>query len=223
MSTDDLVQLAGQAYIYGFPLVFDLEEVKRFSESGMGSVPATPFNAFAHATQLAGPRDRFVSINNDTVYSVAQLDVSGGPVRSRSPTPTAATTCCSSSTPGPTTSPTSGTAPPGQRRRTFLLVPAGWERRARRRDTVIHFPTHVATIVGRWAVHGEADMPAVRELQAGLSLEAAGQPGAGLPGPDPAVAEELRFFEQLRVWMQAFPPGRARSRVPAAVLTARAA
>ena len=30
---------------------------------------------------LAGPKDTFVSINNDTVYSIANLDVSGGPVR----------------------------------------------------------------------------------------------------------------------------------------------
>ena len=36
---------------------------------------------FSHATTLAGPKDTFVSINNDTVYSIAQLDPSGGPVR----------------------------------------------------------------------------------------------------------------------------------------------
>jgi hypothetical protein len=50
----------------------------------MGSVPPAPFNTFAHATQLAGPQDTFVSINNDTVYSIAQLDVSG-PVRLKVP------------------------------------------------------------------------------------------------------------------------------------------
>src|ERR1700760_4684591 len=34
--SNDLVELAGQAYVYGFPLVFDLEQVQRFSEHGMG-------------------------------------------------------------------------------------------------------------------------------------------------------------------------------------------
>jgi hypothetical protein len=29
MTTDDLVQIAGRAYLYGFPRVFDLEEVQR--------------------------------------------------------------------------------------------------------------------------------------------------------------------------------------------------
>jgi hypothetical protein len=34
----------------------------------MGSLDAAPFNVFSHATDLAGPKDTFVSINNDTVY-----------------------------------------------------------------------------------------------------------------------------------------------------------
>ncbi len=29
MTTDHLVQVAGRAYVYGFPVVFDLEEVQR--------------------------------------------------------------------------------------------------------------------------------------------------------------------------------------------------
>ena len=36
---------------------------------------------------------------------------------------------------------------------------------------VIEFPTDVATIVGRWACDGPADLEAVRALQGGLSLE----------------------------------------------------
>ena len=73
--------LAAEAFIYGFPLVFDVSEVRRFARSGIGGVPATPFNRFGHASALAGPEATFVSINNDTVYSIAQVDLSGGPVR----------------------------------------------------------------------------------------------------------------------------------------------
>jgi hypothetical protein len=69
---------------------------------------------------------------------------------------------------------------------------------------VIRCPTTVATIVGRWAVEGEEDLPAVRALQAGLTLTATAQ-GRGLPLPAD-VPEELRFLEQLRRWMRAFPP-----------------
>jgi len=78
---DELAELAAEAFIYGFPLVFDLQEVERFTRVGMGALAAAPLNVFSHATSLAGPKDTFVSINNDTIYSIANLDVSGGPVR----------------------------------------------------------------------------------------------------------------------------------------------
>jgi hypothetical protein len=78
---DDQAALAAAAFVYGFPLVFDPQEVDRFTRHGIGGVPATPFNRFGHASTLAGPEARFVSINNDTVYSIAQLDLSAGPVR----------------------------------------------------------------------------------------------------------------------------------------------
>src|SRR5271166_1023771 len=83
--SDDLAALAADAYVYGFPLVFDLQEVGGFTREGMGSLAPAPFNSFSHASKLAGPQDRFVSINNDTIYSIAQVDVSHGPVLLRVP------------------------------------------------------------------------------------------------------------------------------------------
>jgi hypothetical protein len=78
---DDNAALAADAYIFGFPLIFNLTQVTRFTSEGMGSLPAAPFNEFSHATALASPEDTFVSINNDTIYSIAMLDLSGGPLR----------------------------------------------------------------------------------------------------------------------------------------------
>jgi hypothetical protein len=65
----------------------------------------------------------------------------------------------------------------------------------------------VATIVGRWACDGPADLAAVQALQSRLTLEPFGPPGpsGGIPAPA-TVPGELAFFEQLRTWMQAFPP-----------------
>jgi hypothetical protein len=51
--------MAADAFIYGFPLVFDVQEVDRFAQEGIGAVPATPFNQFGHASALgaaAAPR-----------------------------------------------------------------------------------------------------------------------------------------------------------------------
>jgi hypothetical protein len=81
LAETELGTLAVEAFFYGFPLVFDLSEVRRFEREGIGAVPATPYNRFGHANRLAGPETKFVSVNNDTVYSIANVDVSGGPVR----------------------------------------------------------------------------------------------------------------------------------------------
>src|SRR5690242_19446474 len=85
VSGDDLAALAAEAYIYGFPLVFDLQEVARFTREGLDMLTPAAFNTFGHASALAGPSDRFVSINNDTIYSIAAVDLSGGPLLLRVP------------------------------------------------------------------------------------------------------------------------------------------
>jgi hypothetical protein len=53
-------------------------------QAQMGMITPGPFNSFSRAARLAGPDDRFVSIN-DTIYSIAQVDVSGGPALLRVP------------------------------------------------------------------------------------------------------------------------------------------
>ena len=68
------------AFAYGIPLTFNLDQVQRYVDHGIGANPAAAFNSFSHARTLAGPADTFVSINNDTLYSMAQLDLSVGPV-----------------------------------------------------------------------------------------------------------------------------------------------
>ena len=73
--------LGALAYLYFYPLVENLRQVRRYVETGVGSNPAAPWNTFSHARKLAGPEDTFVTINNDTAYSMAQLDLSVGPLR----------------------------------------------------------------------------------------------------------------------------------------------
>jgi hypothetical protein len=202
---DDPVALAADAFIYGFPLIFDLQEVERFAREGIGAVPATPFNQFGHASALAGPETKFVSVNNDTVYSIANVDTSGGPVRMDVPDTAGRYYVLQFVDAWTDNFAYVGHRATGTAARSFLLVPPGWDEDAPDDLTPIRFPTAVATIVGRWAVGGDADMPAVRELQSRLALTPT-KPGTRIPAADRAVREELRFFEQLRAWMRAFPP-----------------
>ncbi len=202
MSTEEL---AADAFIYGFPLVFDLEQVDRFTRAGMGALAPAPLNEFSHATALAGPQDTFVSINNDTIYSIAHVDTSGGPVRLEVPDAAGRYYVLQFVDAWTNNFAYVGRRATGTAAASFLLVPPDWDGSAPGDVTVIRFPTAIASIIGRWAVEGEADLPAVRALQEGLTLAPSG-PGAGLPAPDPGVPEELMFFERLRVWLQAFPP-----------------
>ncbi len=202
---DELAALAADAYVYGFPLVFDLQMVSGRAELGM--IAPAPFNSFSHGSRLAGPDDRFVSINNDTIYSIAQVDVGGGPVLLRVPDAAGRYYVLQFVDAWTNNFAYVGRRTTGTAAGSFLLTPPRWQGPDPDGVPVIECPTRLATIVGRWACDGPADLAAVRALQRGLILEPfdAHGPAAGLPAPA-AVPDELAFFEQLRTWMRAFPP-----------------
>jgi hypothetical protein len=210
MGNDDLTALAADAYIYGFPLVFDLREVGQISREGMGSIEAGPFNAFSHASRLGGPDDHFVTINNDTIYSMAQVDISGGPLLLHVPDTGGRYYVMQFVDAWTNNFAYVGRRATGTAAGSFLLAPPGWKGDAPDGIEVIEFPTNVGSIVGRWACDGPQDLPAVRALQAGTALEPFGarKEPAGIAEPA-EVPRELAFFERLRTWMQAFPPSDA--------------
>jgi hypothetical protein len=210
-----LNELASEAYVFGFPLVFDLEQVERFTTAGLGSLQPAAFNTFSHARTLAGPQDTFVSINNDTAYSIAQIDLSVGPIRLSVPDAGERYYVLQFVDAWTNNFAYVGTRATGQLAGEYLLVPPGWDDSSARADgadegvTVIRFPTRVGTIVGRWAVDGEGDLPAVHALQDALSLTAVHPtlaPPEGIPDVAAGLSEALDFFEKLRVWSQEFPP-----------------
>ncbi|MFG2845246.1 DUF1254 domain-containing protein [Kitasatospora sp. NPDC048296] len=218
MNQPELEALAADAYVYGYPLVAALTMVERFAKGGLGTLPAEQFNHFSHATRLARPGDQFVSVNNDTIYSIAQLDLSEGPLVLHVPDTAGAYYVLQFIDAWTDNVAYLGRRATGTDAQTWLIVPPDWHGTPSDPSRVIELPTTVGTVVGRFACAGPGDLPRVKALQAGLVLEplepgglVAGlpEPGglvAGLPEPDPDVPERLAFFERLRVWMQAFPP-----------------
>lgn len=203
-----LAETAARAFVYGFPLVFNLDQVHRYITTGVGSNPAAPLNTFSHARTLAGAEDTFVSINNDTVYSMAQVDLSVGPVVLHVPDTAGRYYVLQFVDAWTNNFAYVGHRATGTAAGDFLLAPPGWGGAAEPGVTVIEFPTLIASIVGRWACDGADDLPAVHALQAQTTLTAidpAATP-AGLPVPDDAVDDSLLFLEKLRVWSQAFAP-----------------
>ncbi|MEV4614176.1 DUF1254 domain-containing protein [Kitasatospora sp. NPDC049258] len=208
MSQPALETLAADAYIYGYPMVHDLSMVDTIRTRGMGPMAAAEFNTFGHARELAHADTDFVSVNNDTVYSVAQLDLSGGPLLLHVPDTGGAYHVLQFVDAWTNNFAYLGRRATGTAEQTWLIAPPGWHGTPPEGVRVVVAPTTVASVVGRNACSGVEDLPRVRELQSGLTLTPL-EPGgvyAGLPQPDPGVPEELRFFERLRRWMAAFPP-----------------
>ncbi|MEU8676149.1 DUF1254 domain-containing protein [Streptomyces sp. NPDC048560] len=206
---EELVELAAEAYVYGYPLVFDLSMVDAFLHKGFGALPAAPFNTFAHSGELAAPDAHFVSVNNDTVYSVAQLDLSGGPITLHVPDTGGAYYVLQFVDVWSNNFAYVGRRATGTGKGDWLIAPPGWAGTVPDGVSgVVDAPTSLVTVVGRNACEGPEDLPRVRALQQQFTLSHldSAPHRTGLPTPDAGVPEDLWFFEQLRVWMADFPP-----------------
>jgi hypothetical protein len=214
MADDEQVKLAAEAYIYGYPLVYDLEEVANGVEGG-GSLPLqAPYNRFAYARRLLGPETKFVSPNNDTLYVIAHCDVRQGPLVLHVPDTHDRYYVLQFVDAWTNNFAYIGRRATGTAEAEYLLTDRDYDGPVPEGMTVVAAPTGVFTIGGRVQVDGEADLPTVHALQdqftlAPLSVHqggAAPPPVAGVPTPDPRVGEELAWWERFRVALAAFPP-----------------
>lgn len=205
-SSEQLKDLAAEAFLYAFPLAFNLAEVQRFTKEGLGALSPAPFNEFAHASTLASSGDTFVSINNDTVYSIAQLDVSNGPIRLDVPASGDRYYVLQFVDAWTNNFAYVGTRGTGNEAQSYYLVAPDFDGDLPDDIETIRLPTLIASIVGRWAVAGESDLPAVSELQRQLRLTPTADGPVGLEPPADGVAEDVDVLEALRVWGRALPP-----------------
>ncbi|WP_426518928.1 DUF1254 domain-containing protein [Diaminobutyricibacter sp. McL0618] len=206
--TDPLDDLARTAYLFGFPLVFNLDQVARYVTTGIGKNPAADWNSFSHARSLAGPSDTFVTINNDTVYSMAQLDLGVGPILLDVPETAGRYFVLQFVSAWTDNFAYIGHRATGTHAGRYLLVPPGWTGEASAGHTIVRVPTRIASIVGRWAVAGDDDLPAVHALQDATRLtplDSTAVP-AGLPEYAAADSEPLTFWEKYRAWSDTIPP-----------------
>jgi hypothetical protein len=178
--------------------------VDRFVRSGISGIPPTPFNQFGHATKLAGPEASFHQQRHRVLHRSNRPE--RGPLRLDVPATDGRYYALQFVDAWTNNFAYVGHRSTGTDAGSFLLVPPG-EDGPHGELPVIHFPTTVASIVGRWAVDGEADLPAVTQLQDLVTLTPlADQPCRGLPEAASSVAPEIEFYEHLRTYMQALAP-----------------
>ena len=202
------LQDAMTSFIYGYPLVYDLDEVDKFVR-GTGSFPvAADWNTFGLARDLLGPETKFVSPNNDTLYVIGMCDVRDGPVLLEVPATGSRYYVLQFVDAWTNNFAYVGRRGTGAEAGRFLLTTADHDGEVPDGATVIHAPTGIFSIVGRVQVDGPDDLPAVHAIQDQLRLTPvdAGAVPAGVPAGDPAVAEDLRWWEAFRVRLAAFPP-----------------
>jgi hypothetical protein len=213
----DPVEMAARAYIYGYPMVYDLDEAVSMTTRPRISIGA-PVNRFAHATVLASPSDHFVSLNNDTLYSIANCDVTNEPLVLHLPDTGDRYHVMQFVDAWTNNFAYLGTRATGNGEGLFLLAGPSWSGTVPEGMTLVQAPTNVFSIVGRHAVDGPADVPNVEALQQQTWLT----PLSDYPNVsdgsdrkmgdwdmapyDTRVGEDLVFWEKFRSWLKRFPP-----------------
>jgi hypothetical protein len=204
------VKLAAEAYIYGYPLVYNLREFGSFATGGnlIGGDPV-PLNTFGYKRELLDPTIQFVSPNNDTLYLVAICDVRNGPLVLHVPDTADRYYVLQFVDAWTNNFAYIGRRATGTSEANYLLVDRSYQGAVPDGMKAIYAPSGMFAIVGRIAVDGKEDLPATHALQDQFTLtplDAGAAPAVGVPQGDPNVLDELKWWEAFRVALAAFPP-----------------
>lgn len=176
--SDDLRTLSYEAFVYFYPLVtMDVTRLQAFN-SAPGSKPGFgPPNQFSHLREF--PPAEFRSVvrpNFDTLYSIAWLDLSRGPVRLHADDtddrfymlPMVDMWTDVFANPGKRTT---GTGPLD-----LVITGPDYSGETPAGATVIAAPTPYVWLIGRTQTNGPDDYPAVHEVQDGFRITELGPP-----------------------------------------------
>lgn len=211
-SLPDAVKLAAEAYIYGYPLVYCLGEAAAYVSGSPRFPMNAPYNVFGHARELADSNFKFVSPNNDTLYTIATCDVRDTPLVLHVPDTAGRYYVLQLVDAWSNNFAYIGRRATGTSEQEFLLTPPGYSGAVPAGMQVVEAPTGVFVIVGRTQVNGHDDLPAVHALQDQFTLtpldETVAAP-SGVPTADANIPAELQWWETFRLCLQAFPPSPA--------------
>ncbi|MDE0856723.1 MAG: DUF1254 domain-containing protein [Nevskia sp.] len=163
----------GVAYRYALPL-YEVMRLRYMTVFDAANPHRVAINSFAHKRQLAGAGDRLVTMpNNDTLYSLAVLDLSAGPVRLEVPDTADRYYSVALLDAYSNNFSIIGRRTTGTHAGSFLIAGPGWQGETPPDGAqMIHAPTSTALLLLRILVDGPDDVPAVADLQEQFRLSA---------------------------------------------------
>ena len=211
------LSLAAEAYLYGYPLVYCVQEMMN-TAAKPALAWAAPVNTFGYARELLGPETEFVSPNNDTLYTMAMVDATHEAQVLHLPDTHDRYYVMQFVDTWTNKFAFLGRRATGTQESTYLLTGPDWQGDVPEGMTLLRAPTNVFAVVGRYATTGGDDLAKVWALQDDTWLtplsrypqkpdNSARTFGDWNLAPyDERVKNDLKFWEQLRAWMQLFPP-----------------
>ncbi|MFZ5450853.1 MAG: DUF1254 domain-containing protein [Thermodesulfobacteriota bacterium] len=222
----EMAKIAQESYIFGYPLV--LMDITRqvMTACPSAGVRCAPINQFSHVPVFPDPTfTDVVSPNVDTLYSIAWLDLSKGPMVLSVPDTKGRYYMMQMLDAWTDVFAAPGTRTTGTGKGDFAIVGPGWQGQLPPGLKKIAAPTNLVWILGRTQTNGKADYAAVHALQKQYKLtplrawgrlytppaKVAVDPSVKKTPPVKQVAEmdAQTFFSRLNHLMQGNPPAPA--------------
>jgi hypothetical protein len=169
-STDEIRELASSAYTFAYPLV--LMELTRRQDAARRSGAGLPAaNQFVHSRAFPDEHSRLViRPNADTLYSVAWLDLSDGPVLLHVPDTHDRYYVMQLLDAWTETFDLPGKRTRGTSKQSFAIAGPGWKGTLPAGVQRIDAPTNTVWVIGRTQVNGTGEYGAVHAIQDGYTL-----------------------------------------------------
>jgi hypothetical protein len=166
-------QIGTDAYVYGIPLMeFNRQAAQQTSVTVPDSLSDAPINQLGNARQLDTAANAvFVQPNNDTLYTMGHLNLTGGPlVLHITAIPKHRYFSFEFLDPYTNVFHYVGTRSTGDRAQTYVIIGPKFHGRIPHGLKRINSPYQLAWLVGRTLVFGQSDLTAVHKVQNGYKL-----------------------------------------------------
>jgi len=171
----------GGSYLYGYPLVLMDQTRQAMAKRGSSEVAA---NHLIHIQRFPDHTFRnVVRPNNDTLYSIAWLDLSGEPLILSVPDTQGRYYVMPFMDAWTNVFASVGRRTTGTAAGHYALTGPDWQGTLPEDIQQISSPTNMVWMIGRIQTNGQEDIPAVAELQAKIQLTPLNRWGIGEPNP----------------------------------------